>query len=75
MYAIRSYYDILFDENTFEELDAFVRSKTDGDKPGAYGDGVIVGHGRVNGRKVFVYAQDFNFMGGSLGEAHRNNFV
>lgn len=67
--------DILFDENTFEELDAFVRSKTDGDKPGAYGDGVIVGHGRVNGRKVFVYAQDFNFMGGSLGEAHASKII
>jgi acetyl-CoA carboxylase carboxyltransferase component len=62
--------DILFDKNTFEELDAFVRSAAYRDKPGAYGDGVICGHGRINGRKAFAYAQDFNFMGGSLGEAH-----
>ncbi len=61
---------LLFDQDTFEELDAFVRSRADGDKPGAYGDGVICGHGRINGRKVFAYAQDFNFMGGSLGSAH-----
>ncbi len=61
---------ILFDTGTFEELDTFVRSRDGGNKPGAYGDGVIVGHGRINGRKVFAYAQDFNFMGGSLGEAH-----
>ena len=67
--------DLLFDRDTFEELDAFVRSKTDGNKPGAYGDGVIVGHGRINGRKVFAYAQDFNFMGGSLGAAHAAKII
>ncbi len=66
--------DILFDKNTFEELDAFVRSSL-GNKPGAYGDGVICGHGRINGRKAFAYAQDFNFMGGSLGAAHAEKIV
>jgi len=60
--------DILFDAGTFEELDAFVRARSG--KDSTYGDGVIVGHGLVNGRKVFCYAQDFCFLGGSLGEAH-----
>jgi acetyl-CoA carboxylase carboxyltransferase component len=62
--------EILFDKDSFEELDAFVRPRDMADQPGAYGDGLICGHGRINGRKVFAYAQDFNFMGGSLGSAH-----
>ncbi len=64
---------ILFDEDTFEELDAFVRSKNNNSN--IYGDGVIIGHGKINDRKVFCYAQDFNFMGGSLGEAHANKIM
>ena len=59
---------LLFDKDTFEELDTFVRSSTT--PTDVYGDGVIVGYGQINGRKAFVYAQDFNFMGGSLGVAH-----
>jgi propionyl-CoA carboxylase beta chain len=66
--------DILFDENTFEEVDAYVSSaKSDGDfgkVAESYGDGVIIGHGSVQGRLIFAYAQDFNIMGGSLGSIH-----
>jgi acetyl-CoA carboxylase carboxyltransferase component len=65
---------LLFDSGTFEEIDAFV---TPADQPvefgkveRTYGDGVIVGHGKVNGRLVFAYAQDFTVMGGSLGFIH-----
>ncbi len=65
---------LLFDPGTFEELDAFV---TPADQPvefgkvdRTYGDGVIVGHGKVNGRLVFAFAQDFTVMGGSLGYVH-----
>jgi len=65
---------LLFDQGTFEEIDAFV---TPADHPvefekieRAYGDGVIVGHGKVNGRLVFAFAQDFTIMGGSLGVVH-----
>jgi len=65
---------LLFDPGTFEELDAFV---TPADHPvefgnveRTYGDGVIVGHGKVNGRLVFGFAQDFTVMGGSLGYVH-----
>lgn len=66
--------DLLFDEDTFEELDAFVRPKSNGSAPD-YGDGVIVGYGQINGRKAFVYAQDFTIMGGSLGEAHARKIM
>lgn len=62
--------DILFDNDSFEELDAFVRPRGGENLSGAYGDGLICGYGRINGRKVFAFAQDFNFMGGSLGSAH-----
>jgi len=65
---------LLFDNGSFEEIDAFV---TPADQPvefgkveRTYGDGVIVGHGKVNGRLVFAYAQDFTIMGGSLGVVH-----
>ncbi|MCX6328873.1 MAG: methylmalonyl-CoA carboxyltransferase, partial [Bacteroidia bacterium] len=65
---------LLFDPGTFEEIDAFV---TPADQPvefgkveRTYGDGVIVGHGKVNGRLVFAFAQDFTVMGGSLGYVH-----
>jgi len=65
---------LLFDQGTFEEIDAFV---TPADQPvefgkveRTYGDGVIVGHGKVNGRLIFAFAQDFTIMGGSLGVVH-----
>jgi len=66
--------DLLFDGGTFEEIDAFVTPATQNVEFGkvekSYGDGVIVGHGKINGRLVFAYAQDFTIMGGSLGLVH-----
>ena len=66
--------EILFDEDTFEEVDAYVTpDKTDtgfGKVQQAYGDGVIIGHGLIRGRLAFAYAQDFTVMGGSLGSVH-----
>lgn len=65
---------ILFDEGTFEEIDAFVAPCSEdtgfGKMKRAFGDGVIIGHGRISNRLTFAYAQDFNVMGGSLGEIH-----
>jgi acetyl-CoA carboxylase carboxyltransferase component len=62
----------LMDEDTFQELDAFVvhRSTEFGlDDRRFLGDAVVVGHGMVDGRQVFAFAQDFTVLGGSLSEA------
>lgn len=61
------------DEGTFEEFDKLVvhRSRDFGlDKQLFPGDGVVTGHGLVDGRRVFVFAQDFTVFGGSLSETH-----
>ena len=60
--------NVLLDENSFVELDAFVQSRY----PGAEApvDGVVTGYGMIDGRLVYVYAQDFTVVGGSLGEMH-----
>ena len=66
--------EILFDEDTFEEIDAYVTANREdtgfGKVKQAYGDGVIIGHGLIRGRLAFAYAQDFTVMGGSLGSVH-----
>ena len=63
--------DLLLDEGSFEEIDILKvgRSET-GDGDTHPGDGVITGHGTINGREVFVFSQDFTVTGGSLGEGH-----
>ena len=64
---------LLLDENTFCEIGAFVthRSSDFGmDKQKLLGDGVVTGYGKVNGRLVYVYSQDFTVFGGSLSETH-----
>jgi propionyl-CoA carboxylase beta chain len=65
--------EFLLDEGSFEEFDKLVvhRSKDFGlDKQRYPGDGVITGHGLIDGRNVFVFAQDFTVFGGSLSETH-----
>ncbi len=65
--------EILLDEGTFEELDTFVthRSTDFGlAEQKVLGDGVVTGYGRVDGRLVFVFSQDFTVFGGSLSETH-----
>jgi propionyl-CoA carboxylase beta chain len=65
--------EFLLDEDTFEEFDKLVvhRSHDFGLDEQLYpGDGVITGHGLVDGRRVFVFAQDFTVFGGSLSETH-----
>ena len=61
--------DLLLDEGTLTELDAFVASRS-GDADSPLGDGVVTGFGRIDGRLVYVFAQDFTVFGGSLAEAH-----
>lgn len=70
--------DLLFDRDTFTEIDTLVTPRYDvylGGKTSRYGDGVITGFGLVNGRRVFVASQDAAVMGGSLGEMHANKIV
>jgi acetyl-CoA carboxylase carboxyltransferase component len=65
--------DALLDEGSFEEFDMFVthRSTDFGLEKEIYpGDGVVTGHGTIDGRVVYVFAQDFTVMGGSLSETH-----
>ena len=65
--------DFFLDEGSFEEFDKFVvhRSTDFGLENQKYlGDGVVTGHGLVDGREVFVFAQDFTVFGGSLSETH-----
>jgi propionyl-CoA carboxylase beta chain len=64
--------ELLFDDGSFEEFDALKtgRGGALGDERSYPGDGVITGHGAIDGREVFVFSQDFTVVGGSLGEAH-----
>ena len=64
---------VLMDEGSFEEIGKFVmhRSRDFGlDKEHYLGDGVVTGYGTINGRLVYIFAQDFTVFGGSLSETH-----
>ncbi|WP_299537475.1 acyl-CoA carboxylase subunit beta [uncultured Streptomyces sp.] len=62
--------DLLLDPGSFVELDEFVRHRsTEAGLSRPYGDGVVTGHGTVDGRQVCVFAHDFTVLGGSMGEA------
>src|SRR5207237_4270806 len=70
--------EFLLDEGTFEETDKLVthRSHDFGmEEQKYYGDGFITGYGRIEGRLVFVFAQDFTVFGGSLSEANAAKIV
>ncbi|WP_299435300.1 acyl-CoA carboxylase subunit beta [uncultured Maribacter sp.] len=63
----------LLDEGSFEEMGALVTHRTKDfgmDKQVFYGDGVVTGYGTINGRQVYVFAQDFTVFGGALSETH-----
>ncbi len=65
--------DLLLDPGSFMEIGGFVQHRATGfglEKTRPLGDGVITGWGKVDGRLVYVFAQDFTVLGGSLGEAH-----
>lgn len=65
--------ELLLDEGSFEEIDIFVRHQSsdfDLDNHKYYTDGVITGTGKIDGRTVCVFSQDFTILGGSLAEYH-----
>jgi len=68
----------LLDANSFVEMDAFVEHRCVNfgmEKKTAPGEGVITGYGTIDGRLVYVFAQDFTVIGGSLGEMHAAKIV
>ena len=73
--SARERIDLLLDKDSFQELDAFVVHQCDhfgmADKK-VLGDGVVTGYGKIDGRLVYVFSQDFTVFGGSLGEAFAN---
>jgi len=64
--------DLILDEGSFEEFDILKtgRGGAFGTERSYPGDGVVTGHGAIDGREVFIFSQDFTVVGGSLGEAH-----
>ncbi len=70
-YTARERIDILLDEGSFEEFDMFVEHRSTNfgmDKKKFLGDGVVTGYGTIDGRLVYIFAQDFTVFGGSLSE-------
>ncbi|MGA9862687.1 MAG: carboxyl transferase domain-containing protein, partial [Terriglobales bacterium] len=76
--SARERIEFLLDEGTFEETDKLVTHRCHDfgmEEHKFYGDGFITGYGRVEGRLVFVFAQDFTVFGGSLSEANAGKIV
>src|SRR3569833_2263678 len=76
--SARERIEFLLDEGTFEETDKFVTHRTTEfgmAEQKVFGDGFVTGYGRIEGRLVFVFAQDFTVFGGSLSEANASKIV
>ena len=72
-YTARERIAMLLDEGSFEEFDMFVQHRSVNfgiDKTKFLGDGVVTGYGTIDGRLVYIYAQDFTVFGGALSEMH-----
>lgn len=65
--------DQLLDEGSFVELNPFMKSRNTDfgmDKVESHGEGVVTGYGKIDGRPVYLFSQDFTVFGGALGEMH-----
>ncbi len=72
-YSARERIEMLLDKGSFEEYDMFVKHRCTNfglEKQQYLGDGVVTGHGTIDGRIVYVFAQDFTVFGGSLSETY-----
>ncbi len=70
-YTARERIEMILDEGSFEEMDMFVKHRCVNfgmEKKQFLGDGVVTGHGTIDGRVVYIFAQDFTVFGGSLSE-------
>ena len=77
-YTARERIEKLLDPGSFQELDTFVRHRTNEfgmEKNRPWGDAVVTGHGTIEGRRVCVFCQDFTVFGGSLGEVMAEKMV
>ncbi|MCK4763395.1 MAG: methylmalonyl-CoA carboxyltransferase, partial [Candidatus Aminicenantes bacterium] len=77
-YTARERIDMLLDPNSFVELDKLKTHRCndfDMEKKKIYGDGVITGYGKIEGRLVYVFAQDFTVFGGSLSGAYAEKIL
>ncbi|HEV7786487.1 MAG TPA: carboxyl transferase domain-containing protein, partial [Thermoanaerobaculia bacterium] len=77
-YTARERIEKLLDSGSFQELDTFVRHRTNEfgmEKNKPWGDAVVTGHGTIEGRRVCVFSQDFTVFGGSLGEVMGEKMV
>ncbi len=64
----RARIDLLLDKGTFHETGIFVRNRNEGAYEDVPSDAVVTGYGKIDGRKVYIYAQDFTSMGGTMAE-------
>ncbi len=62
--------DLLLDPGSFREIGGMTSQMNPAEGDETLGDGVVTGYGSIDGRTVYVYAQDFTVQGGSLGEIH-----
>tara|TARA_B100000900_G_scaffold103335_1_gene85630 strand:+ start:541 stop:2070 length:1530 start_codon:yes stop_codon:yes gene_type:complete len=62
--------EILLDQGSFEEIGMFVEARSAQNGQAFLGDGVVTGFGKIQGRLVYIYSQDFTVFGGSLSESH-----
>ena len=70
--------DLLIDPGTFYEIDLWSATRKTGfdiDQRELPGDGVVTGSGEVEGRTVYLYAQDFTVMGGTMGSVHARKII
>lgn len=70
--------NLLFDEGSFVEIDAHMKHRCVNfgmEKVDAPAEGVVTGYGKIHGKLVYAYAQDFTVVGGSLGEMHAKKIV
>ncbi|MCF8079376.1 MAG: methylmalonyl-CoA carboxyltransferase [Desulfobacterales bacterium] len=77
-YTARERIEKLLDKDTFREIDLFVKHRCSNfgmEKVKAPADAVITGFGKINGRTVYIFSQDFTVLGGSLGEAQASKIV
>jgi len=77
-FTARERINLLLDEGSFEEMDKLVVHQSHDfgmEKKRVYGDGVVSGYGRINGRTVYIFAQDFTVFGGSLSGANAAKIV